>query len=185
LKYPDERNDVAIDRYKKLAGIDTTLSADELLTNLNVLYAHDVPVINQAGLLFFIKNPAHYISQRAVTCVLYKGNNKVNIIDKKTFDLDIITNIDDVLDFLKKHMNLAYVIKEKRRRADLEVPEVVLREAIVNAVAHRDYFEKEAVVMVEIFDNRVEISNSGGLPKGMSKADFGTRTLARNPLIAS
>lgn len=39
--------------------------------------------------------------------------------------------------------------------------------------------------MVEVFDNRVEISNPGGLPKGMSEADFGTRTLARNPLIAS
>lgn len=185
LNYPVERNDIAIERYKKLANIDTTLSADELLTNLNVLYTLDGQVINQAGLLFFMKNPSHYIPQSAVTCVLYKGNTKVNIIDKKTFDLDIITNIDDALDFLKKHLNLAYIIKDKRRREDLEIPQVVLREALVNAVAHRDYFEKGALVMVEIFDNRVEISNPGGLPKGMSETDFGTRTLARNPLIAS
>jgi len=39
--------------------------------------------------------------------------------------------------------------------------------------------------MVEVFDNRVEISNPGGLPRGMTEKDFGTRTLARNPLIAS
>jgi ATP-dependent DNA helicase RecG len=55
----------------------------------------------------------------------------------------------------------------------------------VNAVAHRDYFEKGAVVMLEIFDNRVEISNPGGLPKGLNPKDFGKRALARNPLIAS
>lgn len=185
VKYPDERNDVAVDRFKRLARIDNTLSADDLLTNLNVLYRQDKPVLNNAGVLFFVKNPALYIPHNSVICVLYKGNGKVNIIDKKAFDLDIITNIDDALDFLKKHLNLAYVIKEKRRREDLEIPEVVLREAIVNAVAHRDYFEKGAVVMVEVFDNRVEISNPGGLPKGLSEADFGTRTLARNPLIAS
>lgn len=109
----------------------------------------------------------------------------MNIIDKKTFNKDIISNIDDAIDFLQKHLNLAYVIKDKRRKEDLEIPLVVLREAVVNAVTHRDYFEKGANVMVEVFDNRVEISNPGGLPKGMSEADFGTRTLARNPLIAS
>jgi ATP-dependent DNA helicase RecG len=62
---------------------------------------------------------------------------------------------------------------------------VALREAVVNAVAHRDYFEKGATVMVEIFNNRVEISNPGGLPKGLKPEDFGKRTLARNSLIAS
>ena len=39
--------------------------------------------------------------------------------------------------------------------------------------------------MIEIFDNRVEITNPGGLPKGLKPEDFGKRTLARNPLIAA
>lgn len=185
LSYPADRDDAAIEKYKSISGIDTTLSADDLLANLNVLYSKDSPVLNQAGVLFFAKDPSRLIPQSVVTCVLYKGNSKVNIIDKKTFNKDIISNIDDAIDFLQKHLNLAYVIKDKRRREDLEIPLVVLREAVVNAVTHRDYFEKGANVMVEIFDNRVEISNPGGLPKGMSEADFGTRTLARNPLIAS
>lgn len=60
-----------------------------------------------------------------------------------------------------------------------------LPEAVVNAVTHRDYFEKGADVMIEIFDNRVEISNPGGLAKGLKEEDFGKKTLARNPLIAS
>ncbi len=82
-------------------------------------------------------------------------------------------------------MNVAYEIKAKRRVEKMEIPEVVLREAIVNAVAHRDYFEKGATVMVELFDSRLEITNPGGLPKGLKEEDFGKRTLARNPLIAA
>ena len=120
-----------------------------------------------------------------MTCVVYKGNNKVDIIDKKTFDFHLVDNIDESLAFLKRHLNISYQITGKRRTEKLEVPEVALREAVVNAVAHRDYFEKGAIVMIEIFNNRVEISNPGGLPKGLSEADFGKRTLARNPLIAS
>lgn len=183
VEFPGQLNALAIARYKQLSGITTGLTDDELLTNLGLMHHHDK--INNTAVLFFIKDPARFIPQCAVTCVAYKGNIKVDILDKKTFEFDIITNIDEALTFLKRHLNVSYEIKEKQRKERLEIPEVVLREAIVNAVAHRDYFEKGAAVMVEIFSNRVEISNPGGLPKGLNPKDFGKRTLARNPLIAA
>ncbi len=185
VKFPQQLNRVAIGRYKELAGITTTLNDEELLTNLGLLYSEPSPVINNTGVLFFVENPAQFIPQSAVTCVAYKGNTKVDILDKKTFEFDIITNIDNCITFLKRHLNVSFEIGEKQRKEILEVPEVALREAVVNAVAHRDYFEKGANVMTEIFDNRVEISNPGGLPKGLKVEDFGKRTLARNPLIAA
>jgi len=185
LKYPDAIDKNFVNRYLQLSGISKTVDHELLLFNLGVLDKQNAGYLNQSGLLFFYQNPAVYLPQSAVTCVVYKGTIKVDIIDKKTFELDLIGNIDEALAFLKRHLNLSYEIKTKRRVEKLEIPEVVLREAIVNAVAHRDYFEKGATVMVEIFDDRVEISNPGGLPKGLKEEDFGKRTLARNPLIAS
>ena len=62
---------------------------------------------------------------------------------------------------------------------------MALRETIINAVCHRNYFEKGANVMVEVFADRVEITNPGGLPSDLSPGEFGTKSVARNPVIAS
>jgi len=58
------------------------------------------------------------------------------------------------------------------------------KEAVINAVAHRDYFEKGANVMVEMFDDRIQITNFGRLVKGLKPADFGKKSVLRNPNIA-
>lgn len=186
VAYPNGLDEAAVRRYKKLAGIDTALDTEALLTNLGVLYQDEKgPVLNNAGVLFFGKAPALAIPQSAVTCVLFKGTEKVDVIDRKTFEADLLTNIDEALLFLKRHLNLSYEIKTVQRKEIMEIPEVALREAVVNAVAHRDYFEKGAGVMVEMYDDRVLISDPGGLPKGLKPENFGVHTLARNSLIAS
>ncbi len=174
-------------RYLKLAGISNILDDKTILQNLGVLQIENgKPFLNNAGILFFAKDPCtiHLHYQAVVTCALFKGTEKVDVLDRKDLSADIITNIEDALIFLKKHLNLRYEITSARRREILEIPESALREAVVNAVCHRDYFEKGANTMIEIYDDRVEISNPGGLPKPLKPKDFGKKSVTRNPIIA-
>ena len=109
------------------------------------------------------------------------------ILDRKEFSGNIIENIEDALLYLRQHLQLRWEITNDspRRREILELPEAALREAMVNALCHRDYLEEGAQVTVELFDDRLEIYNPGGLPKGLRPEEFGTRSVCRNPLTAS
>jgi len=129
VSYTSDKDDGLIKRFMELAGINTTLNHEELLANLGVLYKEDGKiVVSNAAVLFFTRNPVMMIPQSVISCVAYKGNRKVDIIDQKNFDGDIISNIDDALAFLKRHLNMAFEIKGKRRKETLELPEIVLRE---------------------------------------------------------
>ncbi|MCL2159830.1 MAG: winged helix-turn-helix transcriptional regulator, partial [Oscillospiraceae bacterium] len=110
---------------------------------------------------------------------------KIDIIDAKDLRGGIIENIDNAIVFLKRNLRVRYEIKTVQRKNILELPEDALREAVTNAVCHRDYFEKGARTMVEIFDDRVEITNPGSAPKGITKDNFGKMSVTRNPVIAS
>ena len=59
-----------------------------------------------------------------------------------------------------------------------------LREAVVNAIVHRNYAIKGTSIYVRIYDDRVEIENPGGLPDGITKRDFAKSSVRRNPIIA-
>lgn len=88
--------------------------------------------------------------------------------------------------FLKQYIPLRYEMTGEPRRKEIpEIPYEALREAIINAAAHRDYFEKGTNIMVEMFDDRIEITNFGGLAKGLKPEDFGKKSVLRNPNIAN
>lgn len=170
----------------KKCNISNEYGYKNILTSLGLLkkVKNDYKITN-AALLLFSTNPRLFFPQSVVTCVLFKGTEKLTILDRKDLEGDLIELIEDTILFLKKHLNLRYEIKELQRKEYLEIPETALRESVVNAIVHRDYFEKGANIMVEIFDNRVVISNPGGLVKGLDIEDFGVRSITRNPLIAT
>jgi ATP-dependent DNA helicase RecG len=176
----------AFNRFVAISGISNVLPEEPMLRNLGcVVKVDNQSLFTNTGVLFFAKDPIGFIPQAIIICALYKGIEKVTVLDRKDLTGNIIASIEEAILFLKKYLKLRYEITSIRRKEILEIPEVAMREAIVNAVCHRDYFEKGANVMVEIFDDRVEISNPGGLAKGLSLEDFGTRSLTRNPTIAS
>ncbi len=156
-----------------------------ILENLGLIKNYgEIDLLNNTGILFFGKNPSFQFPHSIITCVLYKGTEKLFILDRKDFNSDLISNIEDAIIFLQKHLNIRYEITSLQRKNILEIPEEALREAIVNSVVHRDYFEKGANIIVEIFDDRLTISNPGGLVKGLNLYELGTKSITRNPLIS-
>ena len=181
----DEKRLIHFLNLSKISPISDTAG---MLFNLGAGdYKNGTFYLNHTGVLFFAKQPIRRLFHVSVVCALFKGTNKAYILDRKELTGNLLENVEEALLFLKKHLQLRWEItgQRTRRKEILELPEVALREAMVNAVCHRDYLEQGAQVMVEIFDDRVEIYNPGGLPKGLPASEFGKRSVCRNPLIAS
>lgn len=173
--------------YLKRAGISSSLPTVDILANLHAASVSGKEfTLTNTGFLFFGELPELASTHTGITCALYKGTDKVHVLDRKDFDEDIISNIDNAILFLKRQINLRYEIgpDSLARKEIPEIPYDALREAVINAAEHRDYTEKGARVMVEVFDDRVEISNPGALPHSLKEKDFGKRSVLRNPNIA-
>ena len=106
------------------------------------------------------------------------------MLDRKDFDGGIVADIEDSLRFIERNTRTAYRIEKLQREEIPEYPMDALREAVTNAVMHRDWFIDGANVFVEIFSDRIEVSSPGGLPKGMLMKDLGHKSIRRNALIA-
>ena len=184
----DNFNTAEYAKYLKKSNISDVLPRESVLKNLGCaeIASNGNLSYTNAGILFFRDNSQEvHFDFSHVVCALYKGIDKVDIIDAKDLTGNIIENIDNAIVFLKRNLRVRYEIKTVQRKNILELPEDALREAVTNAVCHRDYFEKGVRVMVEIFDDRVEITNPGSVPKGITKDNFGKMSVTRNPVIAS
>ena len=186
LPLSENFNEKAYKGYLRAANISEVLEKERILLNLKcAAYIGGKYCFTNAGALFFRINDEDMEFRHAgIVCALYKGADKAYVIDAKEFNDDIVSNINDAIAFLKRHLNISFKIEGLRRKNILELPEDALREAVVNAACHRDYFEKGARVMVEIFDDRVDISNPGGVCKGITAENFGKLSMTRNSLLA-
>ena len=173
-------------RFIRLSGISPDVERNAVLQSIGaVKIQNNKPFFTNAGLLIFTDSPAAFLHQAYISCVAFRTPEKVDIVDRKDFQRNVFTNIESALSFVERHINVAAKIEDTIREDVWEVPKVALREAIVNAVVHRDYLETGARVVVEIFPDRIIVSNPGGLPKGMPAKDFGKYSLARNAILAN
>jgi len=151
---------------------------------LNSLELSDGEKITNAGVLFFADNPRRYISQCEMILVAFKGTSGIHIYDRVNVQDDLITQFNQAMLFIKKHLNVRSEIKGINRKDIYELPLPAIREAIVNAIIHRDYSIYGTSIMVEVHEDRLVIKNPGGLPEGVS-IDFVTQvSIRRNATIA-
>lgn len=139
--------------------------------------------LKNVAVLFFSKEPHKWFAQNEIRIVKFEGTQPINVITQKDFTSDPIENIEKTLSFIKQHISKRFIIPENSpQRVEIdEYPHTVLREAVVNAVVHRDYFSYDSV-QINIFDDRIEISNPGSLPDGLTAEFFGKRSVRRNPI---
>ena len=178
----DFKIDFAEDKFKtflEIAKISPVLASNEILDNLSLI-KNDY--LKNAGVLLFSRRVTKFFSNATITGVLYRGKTKYKILDRKDFDADAYYNFQDASRYLQSKLNTEFIIKSGRREERLELPEDALREALLNAISHRDYFSN-ANILLEIFSDRVEITNPGGLVKGITKKDLGKKSLSRNNLL--
>jgi len=112
-----------LDRFFRLANISKVLDTPSILTNLGVAEKQEGKVIfNNTGILFFSKNLQDTYFHTAVTCALYRGIEKINVLDRRDFNEDVVNNIDGAMNFLKQYIPVRYEMTGEPRRR--EIPEI-------------------------------------------------------------
>jgi len=163
-------------------SIDTPIN--EALMRLNLL--RDGKLTN-ASILLFGKEPQISFLQAEVRCVRFKGNEPVKpFIDMKIISGDIINQVNKSLDFVLEHIPKAvWLIGKPQREERYQYPPDAIREAIVNAVCHRNYEEK-GNVQIRVFDDYLEVWSPGELPKPLMPEDLRKthKSIPKNPSIA-
>ena len=102
-----------------------------------------------------------------IQCGLFKGADRVVFLDKREYDGPIYEQIEEAYQFVLKHINLGMEIDGIYRKEIYEILPSALREAIANAVTHRNYMDN-ACVHVCVYDDRVEITSPGMLFGGLT-----------------
>jgi len=169
----------AFNKFKEIANLDKKLSKEHILKNLNLLTNNK---INNAGILYFTENIKQYFPTAIVSCFLYSDNEQTDIIDTKEFNSDFKTNLEEAYKYVISKLNNAIIIEGKiQHKRKLELPKIAIREAIINAMIHKDYF-KNSTVQINISPEKVEIINPGSLL--FPKTELGSTSAYRNPVLA-
>ncbi|MFW5760685.1 MAG: ATP-binding protein [Cyclobacteriaceae bacterium] len=181
----DLHNDIDrnwFEEFRLQSGLSKSITQAQIIQNLRLVLADGN--IKNGGVLFFGAAPEQFIDTAVVRCTAFEGENKIQIVDDKFFGGPLMRQYEQAMQWLKNKLNVRYEIEGSGPRKEVwEIPETALKEAIINALCHRDYYDKGAKIAIELFKDRVEISNPGGLTSAISPSEFGTKSHSRNPLI--
>lgn len=177
--------------YLSIADIKQFVDIKDILISLNIAKEidHDIKLTN-AGVLFFTENPQLFFPESYITAVQYKSFDRFSIIDKKEIRGTLVDQINNTIQFVVQHMNMEINIGTKagenlgQRVEIFDYPLAAIREAIINAVAHRDYLYDSSHIYIHMYPDRIEIENPGGLCRGMTADMLALRSVRRNRLIA-
>lgn len=137
-----------------------------------------------AGALLLLPRPGDRLGKAYVE-VLRFPDEGVNYDRRLEFTGPAQDQVESVTEFLMEELGVDLVVSGARRYEIPKIPEVVLREAIANAVAHRSYEELGRAIRVELRPDRVTILSPGGLPEPVTEENIRETQSARNIRVLS
>jgi ATP-dependent DNA helicase RecG len=141
--------------------------------------------VTLTGMLFFGDQPGDFLPQARLWLKRFNGltAHTAEWYPGKEVDAPVPQAIEGAMEYIK-----SYTVREKVRGLQRvqkdEYIEEVAREALVNAIAHRNYVRRGSRIHISIFDDRIEVRNPGPLPNGVTveKMRYGIQ-VTRNPTI--
>lgn len=186
FKFPNDFDNQAWEEYKKRAGYPPHLKVEEALINIGVLSIQEKRVLATNGaLLFFAKNPQSFFPEAKISCIKYRGASRYDIADRREFKGTILEQLEGAMAFFERYNAKEIKITGSPQHEEWEdYPTIAIREALINALIHRDYFYDSSHIYVHLYDNHLEIDNPGGLIQGMTMEDLGKKAARRNRMLA-
>lgn len=122
----------------------------------------------RGGLLLFGKDRDQLFPDPFVRLARFEGITKTGVIDQAETKSPLPIIVDEVLAFIQRNTFLGAKIQAARREDIPEYPPAAVREAVINSILHADYSTRRSPIQIAIFDDRLEITNPGPLPFGLS-----------------
>jgi ATP-dependent DNA helicase RecG len=149
---------------RKISGGEKPL---QILEKLEVIKDGKV---TWAAILLFYKYPQRFLSQAVIHCGKFK--EETIVVDDRMIEGTVIEQIEEALNFIRKNINVKFVMTGKPARQEVwDYPLEALREAVINAICHRDY-TVPSNTEVRIYDDELIVWNPGGLPLGLTVEDL-------------
>lgn len=175
-----------LERRKQVNNIPKVDISDRFLESIRVLKrvgSSLMPTVG--GILLFSPRNFNLLPNAVLKCARFRGNSSQEYIDKKEFKGPLIKQIESAMNFFKMNEKKSAVIDGTYREEQYAIPEIAIREVIINAVIHRDYNVTGSDIKFNIYDDCIEIISPGRLPFGITIEDIGLGiSKTRNTVIA-
>lgn len=156
------------------------------LEGLGVVVSHmDKLYPSNGGVILFSHNRDIAFPDALIRCARFISHSRSNVLDHTIIKSYPHIAVEEAIAFIEKNTLKGAVIGRTKRIDVPQYPPIAIREAIINAIVHADYAIKGSSIMIAIFDDRIEITNPGGLRMGMTLEDaIAGSSKVRNRVIA-
>ena len=136
---------------------------DKFISEKFIKHHHSGYAITNLGALLFAKNLQDFESliYRAPRVIQYEGKNKLKTIKDQDWNFGYAPGFDRLIKYINALLPSNEVIGEALRETKLMYPEIAIRELVANALVHQDFSENGSSPLIEIYSDRIEITNPG------------------------